>query len=278
MRLSVRRGAFRALSLAISILAPLALCLVLWPSDARACSCREADVARSVDSATAVFLGKVASVAGRWKSAPGSDAGADPGAGWLVADFTFDIERSWKGAWHTTIQVSTSPQASACGFPFVVGQTYLVFGYAEAHPTRGVPELLTGLCNPNALASDATALVAALDAGGDVTDPNSPAGKELARVEPPKFSTAQGSATPVPRRPRAAPQDETGAAGGPLIGSNAPRSAAAPSPPRDTAPKSSCGTCVVGAASQPYGPLSAAILLLGLAAAIRRRSRIARGR
>ncbi len=234
----------------------------------------------------AVFLGKVASVTGRWKSAPGSDAGS----GWLVADFTFDIERSWKGGWDTTIQVSTSPQASACGFPFVVGQTYLVFAQAEAHPVGGVPELITGLCNPNALASDATAIIAALDAGGDVTDPNSPAGKKLAFVEAPKFSTAQGSAPPTPRRPHAAPQGaagerppkneadetgETGAAGGPVIGSNAPKSAAAPGPPRDTAPKSNCGTCVVGGASQPYAPLSAALLLLGLTGAIRRRCRVA---
>lgn len=276
MRVSAPRGVFTAFALATTV----ALCVLGWPTEAQACSCRRPDVSRSVDSADLVFQGHVASVQGAWKSRKGS---ASP---WPVADFLFQVERVWKGHIGKSVTVSTSPQTASCGYPFVVGDTYVVFAYAEPDTTGAVQGYRTSLCDPNASVSEAAAIIAALEGGGDAKDPKSAAGKQIAKLEPPKVPTRSGTVPVMPPKPAAPAPDPTTppnptAAPNPTGAAVEPASAA-PDPKLrrvgESASKGGCGACAVGPSSSSLGPFSTWLLFgvfgVGLgAAAVRRRRR-----
>jgi len=239
--------------------------LLLVPTDAHACSCRKADVAQSFTSADLVFQGHVAGVAGRWRTDPSS------GSSWPVADYLFQVRKVWKGKVAKVVTVSTATQSSACGYPFKVGDTYVVFADKESDSTSAVQRYRTSLCSPNAIESDATAIVAALNSEGKATDPNSVAYKKLSAVEPPKIPTGSGTAPKMPEKPPAP---------GAKTGTTPPKSPASVTPPSPSgaagksegAPKTACGTCVVGGANGRGGTGSLAVAMLAaLALAFRAR-------
>jgi hypothetical protein len=102
---------------------------VLTSSPAYACDVEDPpspDIA--VEQATAVFSGEVQELI-ETERADGETAHA----------VTFDVSRVWKGVRSETVSVETEASEAICGYPFEVGEQYLVY----AHGDPG--ELYTGL-------------------------------------------------------------------------------------------------------------------------------------
>jgi hypothetical protein len=65
-------------------------------------------------------------------------------------EVTLRVKKVWKGAPDEEVKVHTAGTSAACGFPFVVGKTYLVYAIRdEADPLR------VSLCSRTALIEDA---------------------------------------------------------------------------------------------------------------------------
>lgn len=118
--------------LAVLISAALAAGL---PSVAEACSCAppQGTARDSLAARDAVFSGRVV---GLRLPRRGPDGHREEGT--LIA--SFEVERSWKGRFGQGVEVRTAISSAACGFPFRLGQRYLVF--ASGHPKL----LGTNLC------------------------------------------------------------------------------------------------------------------------------------
>jgi hypothetical protein len=145
--LNLRRFAVAAATLAF------ALGLFFHPlKPAYACSCvQPAPPLQARDQSQTVFAGAVAAVE------PGKD-------GLLV---TFDVAQSWKGPVGPRLTLATSGSSASCGFEFVPGEEYLVYGYAQDG------QLHTGLCTRTAPLANAGDDLAALGPG--VAAPAAPA-------------------------------------------------------------------------------------------------------
>ena len=59
------------------------------------------------------------------------------------AEVTFRVRRSWKGAEQQIVKVLTATQGPACGYPFQVGQYYLVYALQADGPV-----LRCSTCSP----------------------------------------------------------------------------------------------------------------------------------
>ena len=130
-------------------LAALAIACVVNPACVFACSCLPpGPPADALASATAVFSGRVAALAGTVDA-----GGSDP------VQVTFAISKVWKGTDQPTIEVLTSASSASCGFEFVQGEEYLV--YASESEGR----LQTNLCSRTALLAMAGDDLAVLGAG-----------------------------------------------------------------------------------------------------------------
>lgn len=68
------------------------------------------------------------------------------------------VKSSWKGAEDTEIVIVTGKGNGDCGYPFTVGQKYLVYAYQT---TNG--QLSTNVCQRTTLLSDAEKDIAILD-------------------------------------------------------------------------------------------------------------------
>jgi MYXO-CTERM domain-containing protein len=109
-------------------LAVLVLSAPVWwltPLPARACSCLEQPFETARAGAAAIFEGRAASVT------PGED-------GRLVV--TFDVVQTWRAAGHEHVEVVTAGNSAACGYPFEIGTSYLVYA-SEAEGDRYVVSL-----------------------------------------------------------------------------------------------------------------------------------------
>jgi uncharacterized protein (TIGR03382 family) len=93
-----------AATLVVISLGPLA-------APAAACSCAEESVAEAVARAGAIVEGRVVTI---------TDAGDD-------LEVTLAVTQGWRGLAHETIAVRTEARESACGFPFELGESYLVY-------------------------------------------------------------------------------------------------------------------------------------------------------
>jgi hypothetical protein len=130
-------------------LAALAIACVINPACVFACSCLPpGPPADALASATAVFSGRVAALAGAVDA-----GGSDP------VQVTFAISKVWKGTDQPTIEVLTPASSASCGFEFVRGEEYLV--YASESEGR----LQTNLCSRTALLAIAGDDLAVLGAG-----------------------------------------------------------------------------------------------------------------
>lgn len=70
----------------------------------------------------------------------------------IVADLL--VERSWKGVRTARVSVRTASDSAACGFPFAIGETYLIYVVNLASP--GAPlSWRTTLCNRTRSIDDA---------------------------------------------------------------------------------------------------------------------------
>lgn len=93
------------------------LALVLDPSQARACSCLPPpDPCEAFWEASAVFVGRVTRIF--------SDGSS-------METVVLDVEESFRGGLGARAQITTETSDAACGYPFRVGERYLVYAGGE---------------------------------------------------------------------------------------------------------------------------------------------------
>ncbi len=117
---------------AVPTLAALALALALGPRPAAACSCTNTlSLQEEFDISSVVFSGRVTSIT------------TDP-FGTLVV--TFAPLQRWRGPLDAAPWVVTGLDSAACGFPFVVGEEYLVFARGGFYGVASDADF-AGLCS-----------------------------------------------------------------------------------------------------------------------------------
>jgi hypothetical protein len=120
------------------------LASVLFSGNALACSCKASPPpVPSLKRSHAVFLGQV------------TDLKRHKDHGKLV---TFKVQDSWKGKQGDSIIVRTGNGGGDCGYSFVNGKSYLVYGYSS----KGV--LWTSICSRTRPLDKADDDIKALDA------------------------------------------------------------------------------------------------------------------
>jgi hypothetical protein len=107
-----------------------ALTALFLTEPARACSCMEPTPETAFTRASQVFAGTVTDI-----DKPFWDrVGLTKSGLWRVS---FAVSRRWKGAADSTVSVRTRVTGESCGYPFRVGQAYLVYVVAGAEPVTG---------------------------------------------------------------------------------------------------------------------------------------------
>ena len=159
------------------------LCALLSPllSVAHACKCAEPEApSAALASAQAVFQGEVASI---------DDSGSER----LV---TLRVPKAWKGIESAEeVRVRTRKESAACGFPFEVGQSYLIYA-AKAEPSQPGVSLQVLRCGRTRPIAEADADIKELGLGAipvDVNAPNEvPAEEQKTAVERKRDQPAAG--------------------------------------------------------------------------------------
>jgi hypothetical protein len=106
------------------------LCLVGSAGTSLACTCMHlrGDPAAGFTAAAAVFSGRVLAI---------TEGEASPLTPWLKdLAVKFRVERSWKSIRKDEVTVFTVNTSSLCGFPFEVGERYLVYAHASGEKLR----------------------------------------------------------------------------------------------------------------------------------------------
>lgn len=144
--------------------------LFLFAVSGWACKCTAITVEEDFETSDVVFSGKVLH-RGELKDGQSSD---------LLIGVKFDVVELWKGKAESDtddsenseefskIEVSTAAYTPSCGYPFKVGETYLVFADSPQVHTEGEndanPKLLTtGWCSANQPLHDSLVTIALLD-------------------------------------------------------------------------------------------------------------------
>lgn len=143
----------RSAQRAIRRVGPCAALLILLgtlPTPAFPCSCSPPSIPNAIERADAIFSGQVVSI----------DL-MDESFGWYGARVELRVFRGWKGRSGSRAVVFTEPSSAACGFPFRVGERYLVFARRVGEDRR----LGTGLCSRTARLGEAGEELAYLGRG-----------------------------------------------------------------------------------------------------------------
>ena len=95
--------------------------VALTPDVAVGCSCKGRESVRvHTANAKAVFLGEVVHI----------EPDSEKGKAFFTSDTViFRASESWKGVSSSDVRVVTWDDEGACGFPFLVGETYLVYAF-----------------------------------------------------------------------------------------------------------------------------------------------------
>jgi hypothetical protein len=121
-----------------SLLTVLGVCVMaLWPSPTSACTCLTASVCDAAWKTEAVFVGHVVSIE------------STPAAGRIVQ---LAVLEGFRGFRLTQVAIATASNEAACGYPFRIGESYLV--YANRSLAGG--PLSAGLCSRTRPVADAT--------------------------------------------------------------------------------------------------------------------------
>jgi len=121
----------------------LAIAAAAVASPAGACSCISGSRMALFEKATDVFLGKVVEgppVAPSDEATPSAGWGAVGAANPGKRHFQVEVSETLKGGVSGQIEIDTPGDEAACGYPFEVGRTYVIFAH---HGTHG---LHTDLC------------------------------------------------------------------------------------------------------------------------------------
>jgi hypothetical protein len=139
-----------------------ALCALLWTpavSVAHACKCAEPEApSAALASAQAVFQGEVAAI---------DDSGSER----LV---TLHVPKAWKGIESAEeVRVSTRKESAACGFPFELGQSYMIYAQ-KVEPTLPGVSLQVLRCGRTRPIAEAEADIHELGMGAIPVNVNAP--------------------------------------------------------------------------------------------------------
>ena|SRR6267154_6272059 len=147
-----------------SHLVPTAFLLLMIPGSVVACTCARpqpgAVLADAIRKADVVFEGKVQSVDLKWNllsAQPGEVVPADLEDGGPAMQVSFQLLRKYSETEQKHLQLRTGLGGGDCGFPFEVGETYLV----DAHKDES-GDLSTGICSQTGLLADRQVEVAYL--------------------------------------------------------------------------------------------------------------------
>ncbi|HKU43626.1 MAG TPA: hypothetical protein VJR89_35930 [Polyangiales bacterium] len=115
---------------------------ILWLAPARGLACKCApppSATEARDQASAVFEARVTQLTpGSASDEPGpSDDNLRGGSG--EVEVTLRVTQAWKGVSTETVRVRTRSDSAACGFPFEVGRSYLVYANQSTTPDTAVP-------------------------------------------------------------------------------------------------------------------------------------------
>ncbi len=133
------------------LLSLFVLVVCLDPASAYACSCEEPGApTEERDESTSVFAGVVVRVDTLMTQ-----------QGYEAIHVLFEVQRIWKGPDSTAVLVRTAACSGLCGYFFQVGETYLVYTFAD----RETGALWTNLCTRTNVLRDATEDLMALGEG-----------------------------------------------------------------------------------------------------------------
>ena len=103
----------------------LGLAMLAHAAEAHACSCIQLTPSEGLTSSHVVFSGEVTKIAKNEATRFGG------------LEVTLRVKDVWKGEPRETMKVHTAASGAACGYPFVEGETYLVYAISdEADPMR----------------------------------------------------------------------------------------------------------------------------------------------
>jgi hypothetical protein len=151
----------------VLLISAFSFIFLFLPGEASACTCPpvvlvggkplknfEQNVDEAFRKSSTVFAGRVLSVGrSRRNSARGRNRGGVSESGMTV---TFRIESVWKKKMPKHVTVYTGYSDADCGFPFEVGEKYLVYAFGEKN-------LLVSACSRTKVFSDAAREIGVLD-------------------------------------------------------------------------------------------------------------------
>ncbi len=133
------------------LLSLFVLVVCLDPASAYACSCEEPGTpTEERDESTSVFAGVVVRVDTLMTQ-----------QGYEAIHVLFEVQRIWKGPDSTAVLVRTAACSGLCGYFFEVGETYLVYTFADSETGA----LWTNICTRTNVLRDATEDLMALGEG-----------------------------------------------------------------------------------------------------------------
>ena len=134
---------------------------VLWslgnPELVHACKCAQPGTpSEELEKFSAVFAGRVVSIQHSYDP---NTASVSPEDRTTVG---FEVSTVWKGTVHEDMHMTTPPTGGSCGFSFVEGKEYIVYGHDSNYADGGYT---VGICSRTALLDQAQADIDALGDG-----------------------------------------------------------------------------------------------------------------
>ena len=134
---------------------------ILWflgnPEQVYACKCAQPGTAsEELEKSSAVFAGRVISVRHSFDPDATSVSPEDQ------TTVGFEVNVVWKGTVHEEMYITTPPTGGSCGFTFIEGEEYIVYGHDSNYADGGYT---VGICSRTALLGQAQADLDALGEG-----------------------------------------------------------------------------------------------------------------
>ena len=145
----------------VSVLSLALMVSVLWllgdPGQVHACKCAEPGTpSEELEKFSAVFAGRAVSIQHSYDPKAASVSPEDR------TTVGFEVSAVWKGTVHEDIYITTPPTGGSCGFTFVEGEEYIVYGHDSNYADGGYT---VGICSRTALLGQAQADIDALGEG-----------------------------------------------------------------------------------------------------------------
>ena len=147
----------------VSVVSLALMVSVLWllgdPGQVHACKCAEpGSPSEELEKSSAVFAGRAVSIQHSYDPKAASVSPEDR------TTVGFEVSAVWKGTVHEDMYITTPPTGGSCGFTFVEGEEYIVYGYG--HDSNYADGGYTvGICSRTALLGQAQADIDALGEG-----------------------------------------------------------------------------------------------------------------